>query len=49
MTGAAWIMLGITWSVVIFFTGRFFWKVLQTPIAPEREAQLRDGILEKDA
>ena len=31
MTGSAWLMLGITWSVVIFFTARFFLKVLRTP------------------
>ncbi len=49
MTTTAWIMLGVTWAIIIFFTGRFFWKVLKTPIRPEREAQLRDGILEKDA
>ena len=31
MTGSAWLMLGVTWSVVIFFTARFFLKVLRTP------------------
>ena len=31
MTAAAWWMLGTTWTVVIFFAGRFFWKVLTTP------------------
>lgn len=31
MTPAAWTMLGITWSVILFFTGKFFWKVLTTP------------------
>jgi hypothetical protein len=31
MTGTAWLMLGVTWSVVIFFTARFFLKVLRTP------------------
>ena len=31
MTATAWLMLGITWSVVIFFCGRFFLKVLRTP------------------
>lgn len=31
MTRSAWLMLGITWSVVIFFTARFFLKVLRTP------------------
>lgn len=49
MTTSAWGMLVATWSVILFFTGRFFFKVLTTPIAPEREEQMRDGILEKDA
>jgi hypothetical protein len=49
MTTTAWLMLLVTWSIIIFFTGRFFWMVLQTPITPERDAQTRDGILEKDA
>ena len=31
MTTAAWTMLVITWSVIFFFTGKFFWKVLTTP------------------
>lgn len=31
MTGSAWLMLGVTWGVVIFFTVRFFLKVLRTP------------------
>lgn len=31
MSGSAWLMLGITWSVVIFFTAKFFLKVLRTP------------------
>lgn len=28
MTRSAWITLLVTWSIVIVFTGRFFWKVL---------------------
>lgn len=31
MTGSAWIMLVVTWSVIVFFAGRFFFKVLRTP------------------
>lgn len=31
MTSAAWWMLGVTWTVVILFAGRFFWKVLTIP------------------
>jgi hypothetical protein len=49
MTGSAWAMLAVTWSIVIYFTVRFFVKVLRTPILPERERQMSDGILEKDA
>lgn len=49
MTTAAWLMLAATWAVIIFFTGKFFLKVLRTPISPDRDAQARDGILEKDA
>lgn len=49
MTGQAWLMLAVTWTIIILFTGRFFWRVFKTPINPEREAQTRNGILEKDA
>jgi len=31
MTGSAGIMLVLTWAVVVFFTARFFVKVLRTP------------------
>lgn len=31
MTPSAWWMLAATWSVVILFTVRFFWKVLTVP------------------
>jgi len=31
MTPAAWLMLVATWSVVTFFTVRFFWLVLTKP------------------
>jgi len=33
MTTAAWVMLGITWAVICFFTGKFFLRVLRTPPA----------------
>ena len=49
MTTGAWMMLAITWSVIITFTATFFWMVYRTPIRPEREQQMRDGVLEKDA
>lgn len=31
MTRSAWLMLLVTWSVVIYFTVRFFVKVVKTP------------------
>ena len=31
MTGGAWIMLVLTWSVVIWFTAKYFWMVLRKP------------------
>jgi hypothetical protein len=35
MTMNAWIMLGVTWTVVIFFTAKFFIKILKTPPSDE--------------
>lgn len=34
MTGSAWLMLGATFTVVTFFTVKFFLKVLRTPAGP---------------
>ena len=31
MTRAAWIMLLVSWGVILFFTGKFFWMVLKKP------------------
>jgi hypothetical protein len=31
MTRNAWLMLIVTWSVVIFFTAKFFIAVVRTP------------------
>lgn len=31
MTTAAWIMLGVTWSVIVFFTATFFIAVVRKP------------------
>lgn len=31
MTPSAWIMLSITWSVIVFFAGRFLLAVIRTP------------------
>jgi hypothetical protein len=49
MTTEAWLMLAVTWTIVIGFTAKFFLKVLRTPISPERIEQMKDRILEKDA
>ncbi len=32
MTTSAWLMLGSAWAVILFFTARFFFKVLRTPV-----------------
>jgi hypothetical protein len=37
MTSGAWWMLGVTWGVIVFFTTRFFYKVLTLPQRPEAE------------
>ena len=42
MTTNAWIMLAITWSVISFFTGRFFMKVLMTPPRPDDSFEQED-------
>lgn len=36
MSAAAWLMLGATWAVVVFFAARFFWKVVTTPQRKDR-------------
>lgn len=35
MTLSAWIMMCVTWTIVLFFSGRFFWMVLTTPSRQE--------------
>ncbi|HPA52983.1 MAG TPA: hypothetical protein PLP50_15430 [Thermoanaerobaculia bacterium] len=35
MTSAAWAMLVVTWSVILYFAIRFFLKVLRNPTPPE--------------
>jgi hypothetical protein len=39
MTTSAWIMLAVTWSAILFFTGKFFWMVLETPPKPDHEEE----------
>lgn len=46
MTTAAWIMLGVTWTVVFFFAGRFFYKVATIPLV--REGDRVEGAAEVD-
>jgi hypothetical protein len=48
MTTAAWTMLAVTWTIVVYFTARFFWLVLTSP-QPEDLDDTTDGILRKDA
>lgn len=48
MTAAAWTMLIVTWSVILFFAGKFFLMVLTSP-HPENLDDTTDGILRKDA
>jgi len=48
MTAAAWTMLIVTWGVILFFTGKFFFMVLTTP-HPEDLDDTTDGILRKEA
>ena len=44
MTGEAWMMLGATWTVVFFFTARFFYKILTIP--PVKEGDRVEGAAE---
>jgi phosphotransferase system glucose/maltose/N-acetylglucosamine-specific IIC component len=48
VTAGAWVMLTLTWSVIFYFTFRFFWKVL-TSKRPQDIDDTEDGILRKDA
>lgn len=48
MTTAAWTMLALTWAVIFFFTGKFFWMVLACE-HPETLDEPDDGVLRKDA
>lgn len=36
MTTAAWTMLAVTWTVILYFTVKFFLKVLADPHDEER-------------
>jgi len=37
MTTGAWVMLGVTWSVIAFFTLTFFVAVLRSPSREDGE------------
>jgi hypothetical protein len=43
MTTPAWVMLVTTWSVIIFFTVRFFLAVLRTPPAEAKPEAGSEG------
>lgn len=46
MTPEAWLMLGVTWGVVTFFTLKFFIRVVRTPAI--REGDRVEGAAEID-
>lgn len=43
MTGSAWLMLTVTWTVIIGFTSYFFVKVLRHGEPPSDEKPEADG------
>ncbi|MFA5323651.1 MAG: hypothetical protein WC373_13345 [Smithella sp.] len=47
MTLAAWIMLIITWSIIVCFAVKFFLKVLKTPHALKTEEQIEEQMDEE--
>lgn len=38
MTAQAWMMLGVTWTIVTWFTVRFFIRVLRAPVGRDGDA-----------
>lgn len=40
VTASAWALLGLTWSVIVFFTARFFWKVATLPSRGRDDAEV---------
>ncbi|MGH9338693.1 MAG: hypothetical protein ACRD1R_03670 [Acidobacteriota bacterium] len=42
MSASAWVMLGITWAIIFFFTGRFFLRVLRSPNLDREEDEASD-------
>lgn len=48
MTSSAWIMLAVTWTIIIGFTSRFFWKVLTNPGKSDTDAKTQTVDLGKD-
>jgi hypothetical protein len=41
-------MLAVTWTIILGFTGRFFWKVLTNPEKSDTDAKAQTVDLEKD-
>ena len=39
MTVAAWVMLGVTWTIITWFTVRFFLRVLRASAPRDEEAR----------
>lgn len=49
MTTSAWIMLGVTWSVIVFFTAKFLLKVLRSPAMGQEKSDRPPHMMAKDA
>ena len=43
MSDSAWWMLVITWSVILFFSGRFLWRVVRLDPGPTATASEVDA------
>jgi hypothetical protein len=43
MSAGAWLMLGITWPVVIGVSGYLFWKVLTRPLGRGEGGESGEG------
>lgn len=43
MTASAWVMLAVTWTVIGFFTLRFFGRVVRSRSSMATDGDPRDG------
>ena len=48
MTTTAWAMLTATWAVIIYFTAKYFWMVLQMPDDGDHSEQMHAESSEQD-